>query len=99
MCCEFHATVPSIIIVYHKKSISFRRVIINNTNDAPVISLNGVMDPVSQQLSTSYTEGTGAQTIVPNILVVDTDPDSMINRYTITYNNLLIVDKTILIWL
>ena len=43
------------------------------------------MDPVSQQLSTNYTEGTGAQAIVTDILVVDTDPGSMINRYIITY--------------
>ena len=82
---------PSVIIVYHKKIYSFCRVIINNTNDAPVISLDGAMDPVSQQLSTNYTEGTGAQAIVPDIQVVDTDPDSMINRYIMTYNNLLIV--------
>ena len=39
------------------------------------------MDPVSQQFSTNYTEGTGAQAIVPDVLVVDTDPNSMINRY------------------
>ena len=60
--------------------MSFLRVIINNTNDVPAISLNGVADPVSQQFSTNYTEGTGAQAIIRNVLVVDTDPNSMINR-------------------
>lgn len=60
--------------------IFFNSVLINNTNDAPAISLNGVEDPVNQQLSTNYTEGTGAQHIVPNLQVVDTDPNAMIQR-------------------
>ena len=61
--------------------MSFCSVIINNTNDAPAISLDGMEDPVNQQFFTSYTEGTGAQLIVPDLLVVDTDPNSMISRY------------------
>ena len=60
--------------------MSFCRVIINNTNDPPAISLDGVEDPVNQQFSTNYIEGIGAQTIVPDVLVVDTDPNSMISK-------------------
>lgn len=60
--------------------MNFNSIIINNTNDAPVISLNGEVDPVNQLLSMSYTEGTGAQQIVPSLQVVDTDPTALIRR-------------------
>ena len=54
--------------------------LINNTNDAPAISLNGEEDPVNQVLSVTYIEGTLAQQVVPNLTVVDIDPDSRIRR-------------------
>ena len=50
-----------------------------NVNDAPVVSLNGE-DPVITAFSSSYTEGTGAQTVLSNLFVVDTDPMPMIQR-------------------
>ena len=61
-------------------------VIINNTNDAPAISLDGEIDPPTRQLSTNYTEGSGAQRIVSDVLVVDADPNSMIRRYHLACN-------------
>ena len=54
--------------------------LINNTNDAPAISLNGEEDPVNQMLSITYIEGTRAQQVAPNLTVVDPDPDAMIRR-------------------
>ena len=60
--------------------MNFNSIIINNTNDAPAISLNGELDPVNQLHSTTYTEGTGAQQIVPSVQVVDTDPNALIRR-------------------
>ena len=50
-----------------------------NTNDNPLISLNGEI-PIITEYSTSYMEGTGAIAIVPSLHVVDTDPDPIIIR-------------------
>lgn len=52
---------------------------INNTNDAPAVSLDGA-DPVVTSLSTQYGEGAMATAIVPNLQVIDVDPDAMIQR-------------------
>ena len=50
-----------------------------NTNDNPFVSLNGDI-PVIMEYSTSYTEGSGAVVIVPNLHVVDSDPSPLIVR-------------------
>ena len=60
----------------------------------PAISLNGEEDPVNQRLSVNYTEGTLAQQIVPNLVVVDTDPDAMIRRYVLWSFNSCLVTRT-----
>ena len=88
VCCKSHTIESCVLPVYHhglSLHISLCRIIINNTNDAPAISLDGVEDPVNQQFSANYTEGTGAQRIVSDLLVVDTDPNSMIRRYSLSF--------------
>ena len=52
---------------------------IQNTNDIPVVSLNGET-PVINEFNVNYTEGSGQQVILPNITVIDTDPAPMITR-------------------
>jgi len=55
------------------------RVNINNTNDAPFVSLNG-SDPVIFSLGAEFREGSQALAIVPRLQVIDVDPDAMIQR-------------------
>ena len=50
-----------------------------NTNDNPLISLNGE-SPVTTMYTTTYTEAMGPVAIVPNLYVVDTDPSPVIIR-------------------
>jgi len=50
-----------------------------NINDAPVVSLNGE-DPIVMAFPSNYTEGSGAQRVVSNLFVIDTDPMPMIQR-------------------
>lgn len=49
-----------------------------NINDNPVVSLNGEIPVI--EYTTSYVEGSGAMTIVPNLHVLDVDPSPMIVR-------------------
>ena len=51
-----------------------------NVNDAPAISLDGE-DPVITIRSVNYTEGNGSVEIVPNIVILDSDPSPIIQRY------------------
>ena len=55
------------------------RVVIVNTNDAPAISLDGEA-PVISTLPLNYTEGSGAVMVTPSLVVLDSDPDPMIQR-------------------
>lgn len=50
-----------------------------NTNDAPAISLDGEA-PIITTLSFNYMEGSGSVEVVPNLVVLDSDPNAMIQR-------------------
>jgi hypothetical protein len=67
----------------HTSSPATITINIMNTNDNPFVSLNGDI-PVIMEYSTSYTEGSGAVVIVPNLHVVDSDPSPLIVRATVT---------------
>jgi hypothetical protein len=55
------------------------RVNITNTNDPPVVSLDGG-DPIITVLPFNFTEGDNATRVIPNAVVVDFDPQDMIAR-------------------
>lgn len=55
------------------------QVTIVNVNDEPSISLVGG-DPIIRNQSVTYTEGNGALRLTPGLVVVDTDPDAMIQQ-------------------
>ena len=58
------------------------RVNITNTNDRPSVSLNGET-PIVTEFTSSYMEGSGPVAIVPNINVIDIDPNALIIRCVI----------------
>ena len=65
------------------------RVAIINTNDEPFVSLAGGA-PGVQELTFDYTEGDGPELITPQLVVVDTDPTAMIQRYNVLYTEMLL---------
>ena len=50
-----------------------------NTNDRPSVSLNGET-PIVTEFTSSYMEGSGQVAIIPNIHVIDIDPNALIIR-------------------
>ena len=58
---------------------TFYRISIVNTNDAPEVSLNGE-DPIIGTLDLNYVEGDRNVFVAPNLVIVDVDPDPMIQR-------------------
>jgi hypothetical protein len=55
------------------------RISIINTNDAPIISLDG-RDPVITRLSLNYIEGSRNVLVAPNLEIVVVDPQPIIRR-------------------
>ena len=55
------------------------RISIVNTNDAPAVSLDGE-DPIISTLDLNYVEGDLNVIVAPNLVIVDVDPDPMIQR-------------------